>query len=164
MVFLGILLFGGVVLAYFWYQESAPPPALDEPPAEAPTFPAQPTPVAAPEETPTEDGIPEEPVATTPERPGSPEPPRAPAPAGTRGFTVQVSAFKVRQNAERLEAALRTNGLAVYIVEADLPELGHFYRVRVGPFSTIPDARTAGSQIVNDMAQLVEFWVDNYPD
>jgi rare lipoprotein A len=46
-------------------------------------------------------------------------------------FTVQVGAFTVRENAERLRMQLAAHFTPIFIQEYDAPN-GHFFRVRVG--------------------------------
>lgn len=92
-----------------------------------------------------------------------PDPTPAPIPPATEGFAVQLSSFTDRRNAERLETILQNEGRAVYMVEYDRAGLEPYFRVRVGPSSTVTEAQTMGSQIVRDSTELVEFWVDNYP-
>jgi cell division septation protein DedD len=92
-----------------------------------------------------------------------PDPTPAPIPPTTGGFAVQLSSFTDPRNAERLETILQNEGRAVYMVEYDRTDLEHYFRVRVGPSSTVTEAQTIGSQIVKDSTELVEFWVDNYP-
>jgi rare lipoprotein A len=53
-------------------------------------------------------------------------------------YTVQVGAFAEQEKAERLRERLLAKYQPIYIQELDGPD-GHFYRVRVGSFST-PDA------------------------
>ncbi len=54
------------------------------------------------------------------------------SPAALAGnFTVQVGAFAIRANAERLRAQLLTQYMPIFIQESDAPN-GHFFRVRVG--------------------------------
>ncbi|PTL80752.1 SPOR domain-containing protein [Vitiosangium sp. GDMCC 1.1324] len=54
------------------------------------------------------------------------------APGGA--FTLQISAFQNRPEAERFAAKLRDRGYAPYIVSAEVPHKGTWYRVRMGSF------------------------------
>jgi rare lipoprotein A len=54
----------------------------------------------------------------------------SPAPLGG-DFTVQVGAFTVRENAERLRLQLSARFMPIFIQETNAPN-GHFFRVRVG--------------------------------
>ncbi|MGZ3459178.1 MAG: SPOR domain-containing protein, partial [Archangium sp.] len=49
-------------------------------------------------------------------------------------FTLQLSAFQTRPEAERFAAKLRDRGYAPYIVSAEVPKKGTWYRVRMGSF------------------------------
>jgi cell division septation protein DedD len=58
----------------------------------------------------------------------------APRPAPGE-FTVQVGAYQERTEADGLSRKLRGAGFRPYIVEADIPQKGIWYRVRVGKFT-----------------------------
>jgi rare lipoprotein A len=58
----------------------------------------------------------------------------------TGNFTVQVGAFRARENAERLRARMEQRYSAAFIVQFDAPE-GTYYRVRVGRLPTQEAAR-----------------------
>jgi DedD protein len=49
-------------------------------------------------------------------------------------FTLQLSAFQSREDADRFAARLRDRGYAPYIVAAEVPNKGTWYRVRMGSF------------------------------
>jgi len=55
-------------------------------------------------------------------------------PAGP--WTLQIGASQNREDAERIASRLREKGYAPYIVTAEVPGKGTFYRVRMGSFST----------------------------
>jgi DedD protein len=61
-------------------------------------------------------------------------PPAAPGPTGP--WTLQLGASQNRDDAERMVSRLREKGYAPYIVSADVPGKGTFYRVRMGSFAT----------------------------
>lgn len=61
------------------------------------------------------------------------------APGGA--FTLQLSAFQTREEADRFAARLRDRGYAPYIVAAEVPKKGTWYRVRMGSFPS-KDAAT----------------------
>jgi DedD protein len=69
-------------------------------------------------------------------------PAAAPAPKASEGtaptgaFTLQLGASQNRDDAERMVSRLREKGYAPYIVTADVPGKGTFYRVRMGSFPT----------------------------
>ncbi|MFL5356964.1 SPOR domain-containing protein [Archangium sp.] len=51
-------------------------------------------------------------------------------------FTLQISAFQNRPEAERFAAKLRDRGYAPYIVSVEIPQKGTWYRVRMGSFAS----------------------------
>jgi cell division septation protein DedD len=61
-------------------------------------------------------------------------------------FTLQISAFQNRPEAERFAAKLRDRGYAPYIVSAEVPNKGTWYRVRMGSFPS----KDAASRYLND--------------
>lgn len=61
-------------------------------------------------------------------------------------FTLQISAFQDRQEADRFAARLRTKGYAPYILVAEVPGKGTWYRVRMGSFAN----RDAASRYLAD--------------
>jgi len=59
------------------------------------------------------------------------------APAGhLGGYQLQVSSFKTRGEADAFAQQLRVRGHKAYVLEANVPGRGTWYRVRVGPFAT----------------------------
>ena len=54
----------------------------------------------------------------------------------TGPFTLQLGASQNREDAERLVSRLREKGYAPYIVTAEVPGKGTYYRVRMGSFAT----------------------------
>jgi cell division septation protein DedD len=63
------------------------------------------------------------------------------ATSATGAFTLQLGASLNRDDAERQAARLREKGYAPYIVTAEVPGKGTWYRVRMGSFPT-KDAAT----------------------
>ncbi|MFP2906334.1 SPOR domain-containing protein, partial [Pyxidicoccus sp. 3LFB2] len=61
-------------------------------------------------------------------------------------FTLQLSAFQDRQEADRFAARLRNKGYAPYILAAEVPGKGTWYRVRMGSFAT----KDAASRYLSD--------------
>jgi DedD protein len=61
-------------------------------------------------------------------------------------FTLQLSAYQDRVEADRFAASLRDKGYAPFIVEASLPGKGTWYRVRMGRFPT----RDAAARYLSD--------------
>jgi septal ring-binding cell division protein DamX len=121
-------------------EELAALAAVKRPQAPAPTSVAPATPAPAPKPTPGE--VQEEPVPTrtaTPPSGGLKEAiaratqrPTEAVPGGA--FTLQLSAFQAREEAERFVARLRDRGYAPYIVAAEVANKGTWYRVRMGSF------------------------------
>ena len=72
-------------------------------------------------------------------KPATPKPPEATASNGA--FTLQLGASPNRDDAERQASRLREKGYAPYIVTAEVPGKGTWYRVRMGSFPT-KDAAT----------------------
>jgi DedD protein len=59
------------------------------------------------------------------------------APPGHEGgYQLQVSSFRTHGEAQGFADQLRARGHKAYVVEANVPGRGTWYRVRVGPFST----------------------------
>ena len=64
-------------------------------------------------------------------------------------YCVQVASFRMRSRAEREMQRLRNTGENAYIVEANLPQLdGIWYRVRIGYFRTLNEARQVREKVV----------------
>jgi len=61
-------------------------------------------------------------------------------------FPLQISAFQNRQEADRFAAKLRDRGYAPYIVAAEVPNKGTWYRVRMGSFPS----RDAATRYLTD--------------
>lgn len=63
-----------------------------------------------------------------------PEAPAAQAPGG--GFSLQLSAYQDRAEADRFAAGLRDKGYAPFVVEATVGGKGTWFRVRMGKFTS----------------------------
>jgi rare lipoprotein A len=61
-------------------------------------------------------------------------------------FTVQVGAFRMRENAERLRERLERRYRPIFLQEYDSPD-GLFYRVRVGRMPSLDAARQFAEQL-----------------
>jgi len=115
----------------------APKPASAA--ASAPVATPKPAPGAVAEETvPTRTATPaggglKEAIARATQRPAEAVPGGA--------FTLQLSAFQTKEEADRFAGRLRDRGYAPYIVAAEVPNKGTWYRVRMGSFPT-KDAAT----------------------
>lgn len=79
------------------------------------------------------------------------------------GFAVQIAASRTRQKAQELRTIWQDRGFTVYVVEADVPGLGRYYRVRVGPFDTQEEAREVASNMQSRFPQEIpDFWIVSY--
>ena len=106
----------------------------EEPPAMV-----EPAPVEAPVHAPAADRAPEaahEPAAPAAE---AAEVERRAEPDPT-GYTIQIKAFRHRREARQFIAALREAGYRPYLLAADVPGKGRFYRVRLGRFTSVAEA------------------------
>ncbi|MEC7518572.1 MAG: SPOR domain-containing protein [Myxococcota bacterium] len=71
-----------------------------------------------------------------------PAAPAEPAPAGHDGeYTVQVISYDSPEGAEAFAAGLRSRGHRAFVVRAEVENRGTMYRVRIGPFETMREAR-----------------------
>jgi len=85
--------------------------------------------------------IPNTPAAT----PATPPPPPPPAPVKEGKWYVQLGAFGLRENAERLVADFKSRGVELYIVELELTER-KLFAVRTGFFVNAEDAKLFAEQ------------------
>jgi DedD protein len=65
------------------------------------------------------------------------------------GYTIQVKAFRSKQEAAKFISALRGAGHAPYMLTSDIPGKGQFYRVRLGRFETLAAASKRQSEFEN---------------
>jgi hypothetical protein len=64
-------------------------------------------------------------------------------------YCVQVASFRMRNRAETEKRRLQDEGENAYIVEVNLPQLdGTWYRVRIGYFRTLNEARLRREKVV----------------
>jgi OOP family OmpA-OmpF porin len=64
-------------------------------------------------------------------------------------YCFQVSSFRYRSEAEKHAQRLRESGEDAFVVEANLPELdGIWYRVRVGYFNSLSEAKAAREKVI----------------
>ncbi len=61
-------------------------------------------------------------------------------------FTLQVSSFQDKGEAEALLASIRSSGYQAYLTSAEVDGKGTFYRVRVGKYGTMDAANDAKSE------------------
>jgi hypothetical protein len=62
-------------------------------------------------------------------------------------FTLQIKAERNQASAASLVEQLKSQGIAAYSYAVKLPGQGLFYRVRVGRFATLADARQTGEEL-----------------
>lgn len=55
-------------------------------------------------------------------------------------YVIQIFATKRKSEAENEVARLKGKGIAAYVMEADIPNRGTWYRVRIGTFNTFEEA------------------------
>ncbi len=119
--------------------------AKGDPNALAPTLPPPPTDVIPVVPLPAQNVLEASPVVTHPrdgltkaanEAQASADSTHA-APAGHDGsYQLQVSSFKTHEEADAFAQQLRIRGHKAYVLEANVPGRGTWFRVRVGPFPT----------------------------
>ncbi len=84
-------------------------------------------------------------VAAAPDEAEEDEPERPKSSAGAserqHRYTLQVKATKEKDDADRFIATLRQAGFEPHTVLADIPGKGRYYRVRIGRFDSLEDAR-----------------------
>jgi cell division protein FtsN len=76
-------------------------------------------------------------------------------------YTVQVSSWRTRRRADQDAERFAEKGFNAYVQQAYIPSLdGTWYRVRVGSYATLAEARETAAQL----AGLLEsgFWLDRY--
>jgi DedD protein len=114
-------------------------PAATPEPASEPTPAPEPVPEPAPEPTPAE--VPGSAPTLEPERPA---PTLEPEVAEEARFTLQLSSFQSRAEADSFFNQLRDAGYEPYMVEADVPERGGlWYRIRLGHYPSYDEAVAA---------------------
>ena len=118
-----------------------PAPALEwsgEPPGSDAELP---TPAPAPSSTAAAAPAPSPPAAAA-----EPEPEPEPEPASAGSWAVQVGSFSSRANADRLSEWCREQGYGVRVLSGQ-DGAGTLYRVRVGPYASRGDARSAVAEL-----------------
>ncbi|MCX6163876.1 MAG: tetratricopeptide repeat protein [Ignavibacteriae bacterium] len=63
------------------------------------------------------------------------------------GIYLQVASLKEKSSADTKAASINKKKINANVIEADLGSKGKYYRVRIGPFKTIDDAKTAANKI-----------------
>lgn len=113
-----------------------PEPPKAEPPKPEPPKP-EPKPVAA--------------------KPADPPKPAEPAKADSKGrFTLQLSSFQTRAEADAFIAELKKAGYAPTVTEANVPGKGTWFRVRLGGYSTYDEAM-AGKADFESKAKIIAY-------
>jgi DedD protein len=82
--------------------------------------------------------------------------PKADASAGTARFTLQLSSFQDRTEADEFQAKIRAAGYQPYLTEADVPDKGVWYRVRLGKYVSHSDALAAKAEFEKRM-QIIAY-------
>jgi cell division septation protein DedD len=60
-----------------------------------------------------------------------------------RRYTLQVSSFQARSEAESMMRQLESSGLRPYLISSYIPRRGMWYRIRVGDFPSRTKAKRA---------------------
>ena len=80
-------------------------------------------------------------------------------------FTIQVAAFREYPDAESLSNLLQDYGHPSYVVEAEIPDAGHYYRVRVGQFETADQALDDGLFLGAQFSDVIpDPWIVPYQE
>ena len=105
-----------------------------------------------------------EPAPTKPEpKPAKPEPASPPPaarvapPAGT--YTIQLASLPKREDAEALVHELRGKHYDAYMLHVSLPDKGSFYRVRIGHYRDLEQARKALVIVQNREGKFFDAWI-----
>jgi photosystem II stability/assembly factor-like uncharacterized protein len=69
------------------------------------------------------------------------------AQAQSRGFSIQIASAESESEAQSMIADLKTKGVEAYLVKSEVPGKGTRYRVRIGKFASMPNAKTAASEL-----------------
>ena len=92
------------------------------------------------------------------------EPEGDPAPRGHDGeFTLQVISYDSPEPSRAFAEGLRAKGHAAFVVAADIPERGRYYRVRIGPFKNRFQAEAYRHKFESE-EQMNTFVVREKPD
>lgn len=147
-----VLVGGGVVVNNFLLAPSPPPPAAPIrpvlPPPRPPAASPAPAPQAAPAPAPRPQAAVPSPGLGMPPAPAAPEaPPKLPMAAAAPGsYGLQVGAFAVKANAEKLQKRLEEKGYAVTVRQAS-PRVPR-HRVLVGTYTAKADAEAQREKVV----------------
>lgn len=86
----------------------------------------------------------------------APEPEPVKAPASKGSYTLQLSSFQNRAEADSFHGELVAAGLHPYIVEANVPEKGTWYRVRLGSYDDY-DAAIRGKKEFESRHKIIAY-------
>ncbi|MEE8348037.1 MAG: carboxypeptidase regulatory-like domain-containing protein [Acidobacteriota bacterium] len=76
------------------------------------------------------------------------------------GFSVQVTSVRKQEKANEVQVMLRDLGYSAYVAETDVPGVGFYYRVRVGPLDTREEAAAVGVELQTRLPELLpDFWI-----
>lgn len=64
-------------------------------------------------------------------------------------YALQVGSYKNRSQAEELESELKQKGYPTYILKTYIPERGIYYRVRIGDFDNLDEAKQVATALQN---------------
>lgn len=82
--------------------------------------------------------------------PAEVDPPKKPA----GKFTLQLSAFQDKGEAETFLAEVKAEGFEAYLTEATVPDKGTFFRVRLGNYPSYDDAVAAKSEFERKVKKI----------
>ena len=81
--------------------------------------------------------------------------PPPPHKAGEERYTLQLSAFTDKSDADELLRRIQSAGFRPYIVQSEVPGRGVFYRVRMGDFSSKKSAADAKTEFEHKQHMVV---------
>ena len=159
LLLLATLLGGSLIREAFLMSPSSAPPGAPDSTASAPESTAAAAAESAPasvEEGPTQISGPTEPLP----------PIEVPITSVVEAnFTIQVAAFREYPDAESLSNLLQDYGHPSYVVEAEIPDAGHYYRVRVGQFETADQALDDGLFLGAQFSDVIpDPWIVPYQE
>ena len=81
--------------------------------------------------------------------------------AQSRSFSIQIASAETEAEAQAIIAELKTKGVEAFLVKSEVPGKGTRYRVRIGKFPTMPDAKATGNDLTGK-GSIKEFVVMPY--
>jgi cell division septation protein DedD len=75
-------------------------------------------------------------------------------------YTIQLSSWRTRSKAEAQVRHYQEMGLEAYVQRTEIPEMGTWFRVRVGKYPALSEAKAAAAALVN--IRQNQLWLDNY--